>query len=345
MASTSLGRTSIASKRGPSGERDPYVNPIRLSIIIPVCNGLDRLDAALQRLFQNVTDRTDVEVIVVDNRSTEDIPSLEKKYPIRLLAEHEKPGPAAARNKGLRIARGDVICFTDADCMPLADWPLPIVSVMQELQADLVAGAIDFELEPVPEIAPIVDSISYLQQKSAAIERAVAFTANLCVRREVLDRVGGFDDRLENSCEDIDLCQRAGAAGYVLRYSDRLRVSHPARDFRELTRKAFRIGLGKGQGLRRTQSKSLLQRLNGVLRSPQLRVALGFGLTKALNARGLPCGASTRLRVVLCANFLLLVNIIGAGWSLVSRWRRAMGFSPKSMPMAQALQPSLTGKQ
>src|SRR5262245_50422661 len=93
-----------------------------ISVIIPVYNDTERLRTCLTALADQTYPRDRYEVIVVDNGSTIPPRSLVESFPGFVFAEESKPGSYAARNRGLQIARGDVLAFTDSDCIPDRHW-------------------------------------------------------------------------------------------------------------------------------------------------------------------------------------------------------------------------------
>src|SRR6056297_2548076 len=92
-----------------------------VSIIIPVYNDRDRLTNCLQKLYEQDYPKSFYEVIVVDNGSTLSIREMVLKYRFKIVYE-KKPGSYAARNKGIKSACGEILGFTDSDCIPSKDW-------------------------------------------------------------------------------------------------------------------------------------------------------------------------------------------------------------------------------
>jgi cellulose synthase/poly-beta-1,6-N-acetylglucosamine synthase-like glycosyltransferase len=157
-----------------------------------------------------------------------------------------RPGSYCARNAALRDTTGEVIAFTDADCLPAADWLAQGVAALRESTApDLVAGRI--EVLPggfkttVTELYETINA--FPQQRYVELERFGA-TANLFVRREVFDSIGPFEATL-HSGGDREFCNRATDAGFTIMYDDTVVVRHPARrTFAELRRKLRRTNRG-----------------------------------------------------------------------------------------------------
>jgi glycosyltransferase involved in cell wall biosynthesis len=201
-----------------------------VSIVIPVHNDRARLPTCLQALYYQTYPYHRYEVIVVDNNSTEDIPSIAQQFPNVQYTMEAKPGNNAARNRGLSIAKGEFIAFTDADCIPDREWLAEGVrSLLANPDAGIIGGAIQFFCQgdrPTP--VEYADSVCYLQQAVYVQRDRYAAGANLFTRRSVIQHVGGFEERLLN-LGDKEWGQRVAAAGFGVRYEERAIVHHPAR--------------------------------------------------------------------------------------------------------------------
>ena len=141
----------------------------------------------------------------------------------------ESPGSYAARNKGLESAKGELIIFTDADCVPSDCWIKVLLDSYQNMGDDtLFAGQILVRSKKKkPNIAELHDIVSGLPQ-GRYVSRGYAVTANLAIPRKIFDVVGNFDER-RFSGGDADFCKRALFSGYHLKYVPEAIVYHPAR--------------------------------------------------------------------------------------------------------------------
>jgi GT2 family glycosyltransferase len=199
-----------------------------VSVIIPVYNDADRLAKCLEalRVQTYATDR--YEVIVVDNASTEDIHRLCHRFPQVRYVHEAQTGSYAARNRGLSFAQGEIIAFTDADCIPSAGWLWAGVSALCAQKAGIVAGHIQFFFQaPHPTVIEYIDALSHLRQQDYA-QQGYGATANLFTWARVFDQVGQFDPHLL-SLGDRQWGQRVSAAGYAVVYCRDAWVYHPAR--------------------------------------------------------------------------------------------------------------------
>lgn len=224
----------------------PRASSPDVSVIVPVYNDGKRLALCLDALARQTLPPGSVEIIVVDNASTEDIRPVIDGRPGVTRALETVRGPAAARNRGVALARGRMIAFTDADCIPDPDWlALGVARLEAEKGCGLIGGRVDLFCKDSsrPALAEIYDSVTYLQQRRHVEKSHFAATANLFTYKAVFDDVGLFDARFPTaSGEDFDWGLRVHAKGYRLVYADEARVRHPAAGtLCDLCRKTARI--------------------------------------------------------------------------------------------------------
>ncbi|MDQ1689502.1 MAG: hypothetical protein QOK42_2477 [Frankiaceae bacterium] len=155
-----------------------------------------------------------------------------------------KAGSYAARNAALDHLGTwpEMVVFTDADCLPEPGWVKGHLAAIDG-GLDLSGGAVEVTLRPKPSPAEYVDRMRHLRQEMYVTALGFAVTANLAVRREVLD-VHRFADRLQTG-GDVEFCRRAVAAGCTLGYTADAVVQHPARQTsKEVLTKVRRICAG-----------------------------------------------------------------------------------------------------
>ena len=209
-------------------------------VIIPHYNDTTRLLRCLDALMPLVSAQDeDVEVVVVDNNSTQSLEPVRKAYPdLRLIVESKK-GAAEARNRGARETTAPHLFFLDADCVPHEDWLTTALSV--RTRADVIGGRVSvFDETPAPRSgAEAFETVFAFNNRGYVENKGFSVTANLLTRRDVFEAVGDF---IVGLSEDFDWCQRATAKGYTLIYEDSLHVGHPTRsDWAALRHKWSRI--------------------------------------------------------------------------------------------------------
>lgn len=218
----------------------------RVSVIIPVLDdaeGLTRcLDALARQTFKGF------EVIVVDNGSATDLQAVVAAHALgaRFLRE-PKRGSYVARNRGIAAARGQVLAFTDGDCVPRPDW---LEAGVAALDADpatgLVGGRIQVTVgDPAHRRPAETYELAFgFPQEHYVRDLGFAATANLFTRRAVVDAIGPFHPDLQSS-GDYEWGQRVRRS-YKVRYTAEAVVEHPARaSLAELAKKQRRLELGR----------------------------------------------------------------------------------------------------
>lgn len=236
-----------------------------VSVIVPVYNDVSALRRCLEALQVQDYPAELVQVLVVDNASTEDVAQVVPADPRFHLLHEARRGSYAARNTGVLAATGAVLAFTDSDCVPRRDWLLSGLEALRaEPRPDAIGGAIElfFPHGPDPRTGPELFEVrNQFQQRKYIEEWSFAATANVFVKREVFDRVGMFDPALKSG-GDTDWGNRLCAAGGRLVFAPEVVVEHPARSsWREMRRKSVRVANGIADRLEPQGPKVLLRRL------------------------------------------------------------------------------------
>lgn len=228
-----------------------------VSVVIPVYNDAARLAGCLGALEKQTYPSDRVEILVVDNGSEDDVADAVDCFDnVRLLVEL-RPGSYAARNHGIREANGEVIAFTDADCVPASTWVERGVShLMEDPAIGLVGGRIDVLVRDPenPNGVELADIVVNFQQRRYIEEFQFAATASAFSRKSVFERVGRFNEEMLSG-GDRDWGERVANAGYRLRYADDAVITHPARrSLRQLYVKSKRQHAGARDHRRSTGS-------------------------------------------------------------------------------------------
>ncbi len=220
----------------------------RVSVIIPFHEELTLLEKCLAALEVQTYPREHVEILAIDNGTKSDLAPLKSRFPRVHWLEEKRVGSYAARNRGLQEARGDVIAFTDSDCLPAPTWIEAGVRALDALGATIVGGRVDY-LDPGRPLnaCEIFEEMVFLlgNQRLLVERRNIAATANIFARRDAIVRVGPFDAELM-TFGDGAWTMNAVAKGEILRYADGAVVQHPRRStYRGVSRKARRVAGGK----------------------------------------------------------------------------------------------------
>ena len=238
--------------------------PLFVSVIIPVYNDSNRLKLCLQALEKQTYPSERYEVIVVDNNSTEDINSTLLPFGHAKYTFEKQPGSYSARNNGIRIAKGEIIAFTDSDCIPTPNWiEKGVGNLLSTLNCGLIAGKIKIFPQDPNRLSSVelYESLYGLpQEKYLKIENFGA-TANVFTFKKVIEKVGLFNDKLKSG-GDREWGNRVNAYGYQLGYAEDACVLHPARhSFKQLSKKFKRL-VGGHEDIRgeKTSASNLIDR-------------------------------------------------------------------------------------
>jgi GT2 family glycosyltransferase len=227
---------------------------IAFSIIIPVRNRAEEIRRCVASCYAVDFDPTLYEVIVVDNGSTDLTARAASQAGARVISE-PTPNRCLARNAGARVARGPWLLFTDSDCEADPGWLAAMDEAKMDLERQglvkvaLLAGRID-PAPPQTGVEVYIAERKWIDQEKFLSEGRrysppFAATANLAVRADLFNELGGFDPVLSVAGEDADFCWRAAWAGGSIRYVPDARVVHHHRATRaEMIRQAYNYGLG-----------------------------------------------------------------------------------------------------
>jgi len=185
-------------------DRVPFV-----SVIVPVYNGERTIGNCIKSLLSLNYPSSKIEIIIVDNNSKDATRSVIQEFPVISLVEDRIQSSYAARNTGLKKSKGEIIAFTDSDCIADKDWVLKAVECFQDENVGCVAGRIE-GYSPSNYIEEYLIRNRYLSQEETTLKHwylPYAQTANAVYRRAVIDAIGIFEERWV-SAGDTDLTWR-----------------------------------------------------------------------------------------------------------------------------------------
>jgi GT2 family glycosyltransferase len=197
----------------------------KVSVVVCVYNGERTIDSCLASLEK--LNYPNYEVIAVNDGSTDGTRRIAESYPYIHLINQENQGLSAARNVGMRVATGEIIAFTDADCMADPDWLTYLVARFQSSDFGAVGG---------PNLPPPDDSLvascvavspgapTHILLDDEVAEHIPG--CNMAFRREALEAITGFDPIFRAAGDDVDLCWRLQNKGYKIGFSPAAVVWH-----------------------------------------------------------------------------------------------------------------------
>jgi len=189
-----------------------------ISIIIPTYNRKKSLQKTL-KVLQNQSYK-DFEIIVVDDGSSDSTENFIKtNYPQIKFLKQNNQGPGTARNTGIKKAQGEIIAFTDDDCVPNKNWLKNALPYFKDPKIIAVEGATLKNDFITPTSIPI---INYFGQKYS--------TCNMFYRKKTLEELNGFDERFKFAGEDTNLARRALKKGKI-KFVPSVKVIHPVKHY------------------------------------------------------------------------------------------------------------------
>jgi len=223
-----------------------------VSVVVPSLNSGYSIDKCLASIFSSKYPSDLFEVILVDGGSTDGTIEIARQRGAKIVQGGRTPGEA--RNIGVHASSGEIIAFTDSDCIVGEDW-LDIIS--DDLRSPEIAG-VGGPVLSFPERSTISSCIALLLESflgSAGMRNTMKSEkkqlvfhnppANSAIKRVFFDIVGGFDPSLKVS-EDIDFDARIIRKGYSLLYDPRMTVWHlRRRSMRSFVQQMFGYGQGR----------------------------------------------------------------------------------------------------
>jgi len=208
--------------------RIPLPRTPSVSVVVCSYNGARTLDACLTSLLQ--MNYPDYEVILVDDGSTDPTEQIAREFPSVRYLRQENLGLSVARNIGMRAARGEIIAYTDSDCMADKDWLYYLVGTLEQGGFGGVGGP---NVSPPAQnhvqacVAASPGQPSHVLLDDSEAEHVPG--CNMAFYRWALELVGGFDPEYRKAGDDVDLCWRLMQRGLRIGFSPSAIVWHHRR--------------------------------------------------------------------------------------------------------------------
>ncbi|HLV26138.1 MAG TPA: glycosyltransferase family 2 protein [Gemmatimonadales bacterium] len=201
---------------------------VDVSIVVPLYNAEPYLESWLSGVLAHGMAGDRVEILVVDNNSTDRGPERLRGDPrIQLLSESRR-GAYAARNRGAMAARGRVLVFLDPDCVPQPGWLSELLKQMEDDAVQVVVGRVD----PGGDSYALRLLGGYENQKMRfAFDSAMpalysGYGGNMAVRREVFEQLGRFNEEVRGGDTRFVVKAVEQLGGDAVRYAPAARVLH-----------------------------------------------------------------------------------------------------------------------
>ena len=214
----------------------------RVSVVVCSYNADRTMEACLVSLEH--LNYPDYEVIVVNDGSTDHTLEIAERFPYARIITQPNKGLSVARNVGAEAATGEIVAYTDSDCVADPDWLTYLVSTMERKQL-VACGGPNF---PPPEDSLVPSAVAVSPGGPTHVlltdETAEHIAGcNMAFRRDALLALGGFDPVYRAAGDDVDMCWRFQDAGHTIGFSPAATVWH----FRRNTVGAY-LGQQRGYG-------------------------------------------------------------------------------------------------
>lgn len=234
---------------------------IRVSVLLSTRNRCDKLRLFLDAMKSNgIAGLTPTEVLVIDNGSTDSTKEVVAEYtsvenPVFRYLSESKPGKSRALNGAMCEAKGEIIAFTDDDCIPAPDW---VKRIVKEFDTDgelsVLGGRIELYDERDVQQATLLSKERKLVKNGWEVcAFPVIIGANMAFRKTVLAAISGFDPLLGpgtkcKAVEDLDIIYRSLKDGFKIVYAPEVIVfhNHGRRTEWDENQTSYAYGLGRG---------------------------------------------------------------------------------------------------
>jgi glycosyltransferase involved in cell wall biosynthesis len=186
-----------------------------ISLIVPAYNEEAYLPACLDAIMRNVGDQA-MEIIVIDNNSTDRTRQVIEGYPGITYVFEPRKGITRARQRGFQAASGDIIAYVDADTQPPEGW---ITQIREHFAAHEALACLSgpYSFYDLGRTRNGISKAWFIAARPLyKLTGYMMVGGNFAIRREVLDKMGGFDPTIEFYGEDVDIGKRAKGFGTVL---------------------------------------------------------------------------------------------------------------------------------
>lgn len=223
------------------------------SVIVPTHCRFKTFQRCITSLFDQSVKSSDYEVIAVHDGEDHDydLTSLSEKYPNFRFLTIPKSGASEARNRAIAECQGDYVLMTDDDCVASPTWIEMLTAFMQDHPELSAAGGQVLAVEPENFIQEYIKFKNLLRRpvKNIRGEVVTLITANVCYRRDVLQKIGGFSRRFAEcgipfGGEDLDLAFRAKKLGGLGYCEDAIVYHHHRSTLKALAMQHFMYGRG-----------------------------------------------------------------------------------------------------
>jgi len=213
----------------------------KTSVVVPAYNAAATIADTLRALIAQADVEDVLQIVVVDDGSVDATASVVQQFPGVTLVQQANAGPGAARNAGVGVATGDVILFTDSDCVPAPRWAAKMIEAFADPDVALVMGRSVTDRRSA-YLAQVQAGSDYVARAEGPVTK---FNSNNLGLRASVARALPFDSSLRIYGEDSDLGWRIMEAGFKTHYRPDAELEHRHdHTYRSFFREAYLQGWG-----------------------------------------------------------------------------------------------------
>jgi glycosyltransferase involved in cell wall biosynthesis len=211
---------------------------LTLTIVIPVFNEEDHIDACLQAITAQ-TIQPD-EVIVVDNNSTDNTVNLAKIYPFVTILKESRQGVSFAKSKGFRAASGEIIGRIDADTILPPRWVQTAKALMNHEATAAITGPVNYYDMPLPEKNYHLDHWMRSSIYNWSPKSPFLFGSNMAIRKSTWTQISGDLCQDNYMHEDLDLAIHLYRENHKIIYSSQLLAGASGRRYNDSPKRFYK---------------------------------------------------------------------------------------------------------
>lgn len=308
-------------------------DPPSISVIVPVKNSAKTIGDLMESLMGLEYAPEKLEIVVVDGDSSDGTRKIVEEYPV-LLVDEEGKGLNAARNTGIKWSTGEIVAYTDGDCVVPPDWVRSIARNFRSPMVGFVGGNVEgYDKE---DFLSIYMDETFFNVKPSFKWRQVATRLNLgkfpagcnmAFRRDALAKIDYFDERIEYGFDDLIPVEEVGDKGFRIVLDPEVYVFHQHRThLGDMLLQHFRYGRGGAKLMRAKRLSKLAQWFTTYLISSTFSLAL----ISALLVLGLLLNKRVPLEIALgtFTFFYAVLTVLYLETALRTRSLRKMLFYP-----------------
>ncbi len=198
-------------------------NP-QVTVVLPCYNAEDTLREVLQSIVTQ--DYPSFEVIAVDDGSTDTTKKIIEEFPSVKLIAQKNGGASAARNAGIRVAKGEIIIIQDSDAKVFPGWIARHVEIQKKGHLLVGGSVVPWNNSFWGMCDHYATWYEYHPQKKFARARHQMSSTNLSIHSRVFAKIGLFDEGLNARLEDVEFSRRAIRNGYSIAFDPANKMAH-----------------------------------------------------------------------------------------------------------------------